>query len=137
MTQPDQDRWVLRFESFGNALSQLNSACDKEEYSELERAGLIQMFEFSFELSWKVMKDLLFLEGIDAKSPREVIRQSFVLGYISQDDSELFLEALVKRNMLSHTYDEKTALEAERLIKGQYCPLLTRVHQYLEGKKHD
>ena len=135
MSNTDEIRWQQRLENFGKALAQLAAACDQEDYSDLERAGLVQMFEFSFELAWKVLKDLLFYEGHDVKTPREVVRKSFELEYISEDDSEVFLDAIGKRNVLSHTYDEETALEAENLIKNQYCPLLQRICDTLEKKR--
>ncbi len=81
------------------------------------------------------MKDLLFYEGYDVKSPREVVRKSFEMEYINEDDSEVFLEAIRKRNLLSHTYEEKTAREAESLIKEQYYPLLRRIYNTLESKR--
>jgi len=123
MSNTDEIRWHKRLENFGKALAQLEVACDKEEYSDLERAGLVQMFEFSFELGWKTLKDLLFYEGY-----------GFEMEYISEDDSEVFLDALGKRNLLSHTYEEETALEAESLIKEQYYPLLRRIYDTLESK---
>jgi nucleotidyltransferase substrate binding protein (TIGR01987 family) len=135
MSNADEIRWQQRLENFIKALNQLEKACSKENLSELERAGLIQMFEFSFELVWKTLKDLLFYEGLDVKSPRATIRTSFEQEYISEDDSELFLEALEKRNILSHTYQEKKALEAEKLIRKRYFPLLHRIYQTLEQKR--
>ena len=135
MSNTDGIRWRQRLENFGNALTQLGSACDKTDYSDLERAGLVQMFEFSFELAWKVLKDLLFYEGHDVKSPREVARKSFEMEYITEDDSEIFLDAIGKRNLLSHTYEEAVALQAEDLIKNQYYPLLRRICDTLETKR--
>lgn len=134
MSNTDEIRWQQRLENFGKALAKLEAACDKLDYSDLERAGLVQMFEFSFELSWRVLKDLLFYEGYDVKTPREVIRKSFEVEYINEDDTEVFLDALAKRNLLTHTYEEKTALEAEDLIKHQYYPLLQRIYDTLKRK---
>ncbi len=135
MSNTNEIRWHQRHENFGKALKQLEKACEQDEYSDLEQAGLVQMFEFSFELSWKVLKDLLFYEGYDVKSPRAVIRKSFEAEYISEDDSEVFLDALSKRNLLSHTYEEETATEAQCLIKENYYPLLQRVYNVLEAKR--
>jgi len=135
MSNTDEIRWRQRLENFGKALAQLGAACDKTDYSDLERAGLVQMFEFSFKLAWKVLKDLLFYEGHDVNSPREVVRKSFEVEYISEDDSEVFLDAISKRNLLTHTYEEKTAREAESLIRNQYYPLLQRVCDTLETKR--
>lgn len=135
MNHPDKTRWLRRLENFDRALSQLGTACELEEYSDLERAGLVQTFGFTFELAWKVLKDLLFHEGVDAKTPREVIRQSFAMGYIGEDDAETLLDALDQRNLLSHVYLEDAAVEAERLINETYYPLLLRVHRALEARR--
>ena len=79
-------RWKQRFENFTKALEQLEAACDLDSYSDLERAGLVQMFEFSFELVWKTFKDLLFSEGYNEKTPRSVIRRSFEVEYLTEED---------------------------------------------------
>lgn len=135
MTNTNDLRWRQRLENFDKALAQLDAACEKESYTDLERAGLVQMFEFSFELAWKTLKDLLFYEGFDVKSPREVIRKGFEAEYQSEEDAERFLDALNKRNLLSHTYEEETAKEAERLIKESYTPMLRRLHDTLKDRQ--
>jgi nucleotidyltransferase substrate binding protein (TIGR01987 family) len=90
------------------------------------------MFEFTFELSWKTLKDLLFYEGYEVNSPREAIRQGFAAGLIQ--DAELWLTAMESRNRLSHTYDKRTAEEAERLIQGTYGPMLGALVEALRGR---
>lgn len=125
-------RWKQRFENLKAAHNQLTDAVNLEEYSILERAGLIQMFEFTFELSWKTLKDFLEAERYEVTSPKEVIRQAFQAGYI--DDGGLWLEALDSRNFLSHSYDEKRALEAEELIANNYFPMITQLVSFLETK---
>jgi nucleotidyltransferase substrate binding protein (TIGR01987 family) len=134
MSNTDEIRWKQRFQNYGKALSQLAKACDQDSYSDLERAGLVQMFEFTFELSWKTLKDLLFYEGYDAKSPRDVIRKAFEAEYVSEDDTETFLAALDNRNVLSHPYNDEAAHEAERLITEEYYFLLQRVYDTLLPK---
>jgi len=130
----DRDaRWRQRLENYGKALARLTAACELDEYSDLERAGLAQTFAFTFELAWKTLKDRLFFEGLDANSPREAIRRGFEAGHLVESDAELFLEALAKRNLISHTYEHKTALLAERLIKDQYHPLLQRLFDALKA----
>jgi len=124
MTNRSEVRWQQRLENLGKAMTQLDGACSQDKYSELERAGLVQMFEFSFELTWKTLKDLLNFEGFIVNTPREALRQAFVSGYINESDTEVLLDALEKRNLLTHTYHEKTALEAESLIKNRYAPVL-------------
>ena len=96
-------RWRQRYGNFTRALDRLADAVDRESYSDLERAGLVQTFEFTFELAWKTLKDLMNYEGYDADSPREVIKVGFANGYII--DADIWLEALESRNVLTHTYD--------------------------------
>ncbi len=134
MSNSDEVRWRQRLESFAAALARLNEACDQERYSDLERAGLIKTFEFCFELSWKVLKDLLFYEGYEEKTLRAVIRKSFEAEYIDESDCETMLEALDKRNVLSHAYRKDVALEAEAMIKDLYHPVLTRLHAVLSAR---
>ncbi len=94
-----------------------------------------QDIEFCFELSWKVLKDLLFYEGYDAKVPRAVVRKSFEAEYIDENDCETLLYALDKRNLLSHTFRCDVALRAETLIKQRYYPVLLRLYRTLDAKR--
>ena len=135
MSNSDERRWQQRLDTFETALAQLTSACDRDRYDYLELAGLIKTFEFSFELAWKVLKDLLFYEGHDVKAPRAVIRKSFEVDYIGESDCETLLDALNKRNLLSHAYVLDVAEEAETLIKERYHPVLLRLHQTLAAKR--
>ncbi len=134
MSSTDETRWKLRLASFGLALAQLSEACAQKSYSNLERAGLVKTFEFCFELSWNVLKDLLFYEGYEEKVPRSAIRRSFEVDYIDEQDCEFLLEVLEKRNVLSHAYRESAALEAEALIMDRYHPVLVRLHATLSAK---
>jgi len=134
LTSRDETRWKQRLDSFGTALEQLNEACAQDSYSNLERAGLIKTFEFCFELSWNVLKDLLSYEGYTVKVPRTAIRRSFEVGYLDEHDGELLLEALEKCNVLSHAYRRDVALEAVTLIKDRYHPVLVRLHATLSAR---
>ena len=135
MSSSDERRWQQRLDTFGTTLAQLTNACDRERYDYLELAGLIKTFEFSFELSWKVLKDLLFYDGHDVKVPRAAIRNSFEAGYIGESDCETLLDALDKRNLLSHAYVLEVAEEAETLIKERYHPVLLRLYRTLDAKR--
>lgn len=77
--------------------------------TEQERAGIIQAFEYCFELSWKIMKRLLEERGQIANSPRETFRMAALEGFIS--DPEIWFDFLRKRNLTTHTYNENEANE--------------------------
>ena len=117
-------RWKLRFENLKQALSRLEEACVQTEYSNLELAGLVQTYGFTFELCWKTLKDLLTTEGYEVNSPRETIKKAFEMLLI--DDVAPWLNALESRNVLSHIYNESTAKQAEHLIKTKFEPMLQK-----------
>lgn len=136
MSNTDPIRWKQRLQQFIKAEKRLSEALTNgfEVLSRLEQEGVIQRFEYTFELAWKVLKDLLFYEGFDVKSPRDVIRQAFESEYLNEDDTETALDALEKRNLLTHTYEESTMLEALDLIENQFQPMLARLLKTLEKK---
>lgn len=109
----------LKHEDFSRALQKLHAALAKDiSADELYLDGLIQRFEFCFELAWKLMKAFLDYEGIEVNSPRSAIRQAFQTELIA--DSEAWLDMLEKRNLSSHTYDEETAKEIYRHVAQKY-----------------
>ena len=130
MSNTDEIRWKQRLQSFNKANSMLQEGLLNPviKLSKLEQEGVIQRFEYTFELAWKTLKDLLFYEGYDAKSPREVLRQAFESEYLSETDTEILLDALNKRNLLSHTYEEATAQQALHLIEKNYSPVLNSLN---------
>lgn len=128
------ERWKQRLQNLIKAQARLSRACSQQSYSELELAGLVQTFEFSFELMWKTLKDLLEFEGFDVASPRSVIRTALEAKHLTSDQTEALLGALAKRNLLAHTYDEQNVLEAQKLIINSYAPVIKDVTGYLEAK---
>ncbi|SHF37699.1 nucleotidyltransferase substrate binding protein [Desulforamulus putei] len=79
----------------------------EQPFSVIIRDATIQRFEYCFELSWKLLKKALKIDGIDVNSPRQTIRAAFETGYI--DDIDIWFEMLEDRNMTSHTYDPDIA----------------------------
>ncbi len=123
-------RWKQRFENFNKSYVLLDKYSKKEDLSELEQAGLIQFFEMTFELAWKVLKDYLESEGYIVKSPRETIKQAFQIELIN--DGHIWMEALTIRNLTTHTYDEKLVNKLVNDIINVYFPELKLLHDKLE-----
>lgn len=132
MTNLKDIRWKQRFENFAKSYLLLEKYSDLETINELERAGIIQIFETTFELAWKVLKDYLDSEGYTVMSPRETIKQAFKMEMIS--NGTLWLEALNDRNLTSHTYDEDAAIEAVSRIKNKYTPMIGELYALLDKK---
>ena len=121
-----------RFTNYEKSLRHLKTTVEKEDLNDIEKAGLIQFFEVTFELSWKVMKDFLTAEGYEVKSPRDSIKTAFEYGFI--ENGTLWLEAIEKRNLASHTYDDKILDELEELIIHTYYPILDDLKEVLKKK---
>ncbi len=133
MNENNQDiRWRQRFSHFLRAFGLLEKSLAIQIPSEVERAGLIQFFEMSFELAWKVLKDYLEIEGFAVNSPRSAIKQAFQLGLIT--DGHVWMEALTDRNLTVHTYDESIALAVERKIRTEYFPILNQLSVSMQEK---
>ncbi len=118
----NEQRWLQRLQNLNKAYTRLEKACDQQEYNELEVAGLVQTFEFTFELCWKTLKDKLSFEGYEVNSPREVIKKAFEMAIIENVND--WLEALESRNLFNHTYEDEIARQAIDLIQNKYEPLL-------------
>ena len=100
-------RYIQRFENFEKSFLLLKGALEIETASIVEKGGVIQFFETSFELAWKLMKDYLEFQGYDVSSPREAIKLAFSSNLI--ENGMLWLDALMDRNLIVHTYDETMA----------------------------
>jgi nucleotidyltransferase substrate binding protein (TIGR01987 family) len=125
-------RWKQRFENFTKAAGQLKEFIEKPELNKFEKQGLIQCFEYNFELAWKTMKDYLEAQGFTVKSPRDTIQTAFQAELIT--DGHSWVDALDKRNLLAHTYDEGRANEAETLIRSKYYPMIRELQKNLLAK---
>ena len=133
MTVEKQDiRWQQRFVHFQKAFRLLEQTMTIEHPSDAERAGLIQFFEMSFELAWKVLKDYLEAEGFTVESPRDAIKQAFQAGLL--EDGHVWMEALKDRNLTVHTYEEKIAIAVEEKIRNSYFPALLVLLRQFESK---
>ncbi len=119
-------RWKQRFENFKRAYQLMVKIIELGELNEIEKMALIQAFEFTFELSWKTMKDYLEEEGFSMDSPKSVIRQAFQSGYITEAD--VWMEALIKRNNTVHNYNSLVMEETIHFIRDSYYPLLRNWH---------
>jgi nucleotidyltransferase substrate binding protein (TIGR01987 family) len=116
-----QERFDQRRVDFVKAVSRLEEACAQTENSFI-RDSVIQRFEFSWELAWKMLKLRLSYLGIEALNPREVIRQSLQAGLI--EDGNAWSEAQRQRNLTSHTYDESLSIVVFAFVKTQGVVLL-------------
>lgn len=120
-------RWKQRFENLNKAYLLFSEAVDSPRLTRLEMEGLIQRFEYTWELSWKTLKDYLESQGIQTTYPRKVIKEAFHAGLIL--DGDLWMEMLENRNMISHLYDESTFFNTISAIRERYHPAIRMLVQ--------
>ena len=113
-------RYEERREDLKNAYERLKEGLAIENPDDLQLDGILQRFEFTFELAWKTVKDYLEYMGITNKvgSPRDNIQAGFKQGII--ENGEIWIEIMLARNELSHLYDEQTSRKIYDNIKNSY-----------------
>ncbi len=109
-----RERFQLKLESFDKAVQNFDVSLNidlnqySDEVADSIKNGRIQKFEFCTELTWKAIKEyLLYIHGIAARSPKQSIKEFFLIGGISNDEYETMLNMLDDRNKLSHVYKEE------------------------------
>jgi nucleotidyltransferase substrate binding protein (TIGR01987 family) len=129
-------RWKQRFENFERAFLLLKEAFEKDPatMSDLEKEGVVQRFEYTFELAWKTVKDYLVYSGVafDQITPRSVIKQAFAAKIIK--DGQTWIDMLEQRNLMSHTYDKETFDGVFRNISQHYLIALEQVFSWLKRR---
>ncbi|MCL2328867.1 MAG: nucleotidyltransferase substrate binding protein [Bacteroidetes bacterium] len=132
MKTPDI-RWKQRFKNFEQAFCRLQEAIKQDKLNELERNGLIQRFEFTIELAWKVMKDFLEEKGFAFKpSPKDTFRQAQEARYI--DYAQSLIDALNMRNELSHDYDGELFKLSEMELRNEIFPAIEKLHNFFANE---
>jgi nucleotidyltransferase substrate binding protein (TIGR01987 family) len=129
-------RWRQRLENYSRALSLLHDALANGPgvLNDLEKEGVVQRFEYTVELAWKVLKDFLEYSGAQLTSvtPKSVVKAAFAARLIA--DGQLWVDMLDHRNMLSHKYDPALLGTGLTDIQIRYLPALEVLRQYLEGQ---
>lgn len=125
-------RWRQRFNNFSKAFSQLKKFIEKaDQLNELEEQGLIQVFEYNYELSWKLLKDYLEYQGVtNIVGSRDAFRHAFNRGLIK--DGEGWMKMIESRIKSSHTYNEDTADEIVTDVLQKYFFLFSELHKTME-----
>jgi len=127
----NKERLYEKLNDYKRATSRLKEATEIQLETDIIYDGVIQRFEFTFELSWKLMKMFLEYTGItEIKSPRSTIKEAFTYGLI--EDGEKWIDMMVDRNKTSHLYDEEEAKLIYEKIKSSYSHLLSNLYDILE-----
>lgn len=135
----DKDiRWIQRFSNYRKALARLEDAVQlskEQELSDLEQQGLIKAFEFTFDLAWKTLQDLLreLKWPHDNGGPNVILKQALADGFIKEEEDWKSLKK--SRELTVHSYDEATADEIAENIVNVYFPLFVQLETRLQLEK--
>ena len=121
-------RWIQRFDNFKRALKQLDfvmALIAQRELSELEEQGVIQAFEYNYELAWNVLKDFYEHQGEQGiQGSRDAIRTAFRRGLIINGD--VWMKMIKSRSLTSHTYNEAVTKEILKdIFENYYAEFVT------------
>ena len=130
----EQDiRWKQRFANYEKALRQLTHAIENNDINPIDiiKEGIIQRFEFTHELAWKVMKDFLEYEGYTSIiGPRSATREAFNKGII--EEGQIWMDMIESRNNTVHTYNENILEIEYKKIITFYFPLLVKFYDKMK-----
>jgi nucleotidyltransferase substrate binding protein (TIGR01987 family) len=145
-------RWEQRLSNFNRALSKLSEAVNyiktdlaKKEsvlgdesaevvLEEIIKEGLIQRFEYTYEMAWNVMKDYAYYQGnSEISGSRDAIREAFSSKLIENGD--IWMEMIKSRIKTSHTYNEETANEIYLKIIAEYHSAFLSFQKTMESKR--
>ena len=127
----EQDiRWLQRYGGFHKACKRVleitESGKTTKDLSELEMDGLIQRFEYTFELAWKVLQDLLKYNGYEfVQGPNGSLQKAFEDNMITDHDG--WRRMAKARIATSHTYNDGKASEIVEKIYTEYSILLKQL----------
>ena len=125
---------MKRYDNFKSVLKNLKAIyLYHEPYGIVEVTGMVGLYRICFEQAWKVMKEILEINGYAegaAGSPKTILETAFKAGMI--DDEKLWLDALVSRNHVAYAYNEAIALEIVSQTKDQYYDMFVRLEKIIE-----
>ena len=129
-------RWQQRFANYQLALQQLETFFEPPALNEREQQGLIKAFEYTFELAWNSLRDLLRSQGNSTLlGSRDTLREAFRLGLI--EDGETWMLMIQDRNLTSHTYNRSTAEAIAANIVDRYLPCFKDLYARLQQRQVD
>jgi len=129
---------LQKCEHFCMAVARLTEALDElagNPDSSVIRDGVIQRFEFTFELAWKSLKDYMDDQGADMSAilfSKQVFKAAYAAEVIG--DEQIWLDMLKARNITSHVYDDQQAANVVAEVRDKFLLPLTALSDFYSGK---
>lgn len=139
MTKTTDIRWKQRLNNFRAAFNELDEAVTLSKQrglSKLEEQGLIQAFEYTYELAWNSVRDFYLYQGeTGIQGSRDAIRLAFERGLI--EDGDHWLMMIKSRTLTSHTYNRETARLISDQIVQRYHIMFNALLTNLEQQRNE
>jgi nucleotidyltransferase substrate binding protein (TIGR01987 family) len=126
---------VTNRQKFNAAVKTLREFVDEPIVTKRDVAGVLQGFEFSFELALKSLQDEIQALGYTQRGPRLVLQAAYDANLITPEDAEIWADILEDRNLVAHMYRPEWAIELANRIKDQHLPALEALVQRLDAQK--
>ena len=134
VSAPLDVRWKQRFQNFDRAFGLLRQALEHgpAALNQLEKEGVIQRFEYCFELAWKTTKDYLEAGGFvfAVVTPKQILKDAFAAKVLN--DGQVWIDMLDHRNLLAHTYNLQTFDEALEAVHTRYLAGIEELQKFLQ-----
>ena len=143
MSEPEKNvRWKQHFQNYRRVFDLLSTALTEKEineYSLLEQEGIARRLRYAIEFGWKTFKDYLEFCGValTEMTARSVIKECAVVGTFSEAgiDGNIYLDMILARNALSHTYDIGRFTNIMAKMKSDYLPELEKEYAFFVNKE--
>lgn len=140
MSSREPPRWAYRYRNFSRGLSLLREAIalkQERPLSDLEKEGAAQRFDYTWELAWKTLKDVLEADGVHLATitPAATLKAAFAAGLIA--DADGWLAALDARNKLAHVYSAAAFSDITDAIEARFLALFETLQDRLLGRLVD
>jgi nucleotidyltransferase substrate binding protein (TIGR01987 family) len=127
---------MQKFENFVNCLQVLkNSNREMAKSDEIYRTGVIGQFSLTFELSWKVLQEVMRAHAVSEAengSPREILKAGFRFSFL--DDESTWLQMLKDRNSAMHIYDEQAFISVLDRVYDSYIKTFDTFAEKMRAK---
>lgn len=128
---------LQKCEHFCMAVTRLTEALEelsRAPGSSVIRDGVIQRFEFTFELAWKSLRDYMADQGADMNGvvfSKQVFKAAYAAGIISEERT--WLDMLTARNITSHVYDDEQAAKVVAEVREKFLPALEALAKFYQA----
>ncbi len=128
-----ENKYINRYYTFCKSLKNLDKSRYANPKADFVLEGTVLNFNLTFDISWKVMKDILVknlgILDFALGSPKETLQQAFTNGIIDDDQ---WMQMLLVRNQLAHDYDGSFAAEKFQDIINVYFPLFEKLKDHVQ-----